>query len=83
MPTQILTIYGRPGCERCKVLVKRCQRKGVPYQYVDVEEDPAAAAHLKALGFVTAPVGEYGEDRWSGVRIDKVDALIPLQAKAS
>lgn len=83
MPTQILTIYGGPDCRRCKVIVQRCQRKGVPYKYVDVEEDPAAADRLKALGYATAPVMEYGEDHWSGVRLDKIDALIPPRRKAA
>lgn len=79
-----LTIYGAPGCSRCQVLVQRCQRKGVPYRYVDVTKDAKAAAHLKALGYTEAPVGECGDDHWAGVRLDKVDALARTQlAKAS
>ncbi|MGO2047617.1 MAG: glutaredoxin family protein [Brachybacterium tyrofermentans] len=84
MDDLILTIYGTPTCGDCKLLVRHCQRKGVPYEYVDVTKDPEAAAHVKALGYVTGPVGEYGDDHWSGLRFDKVSALAKKQlTKAS
>lgn len=79
----ILTIYGKSGCPGCDALVRRAVRKGVPYRYVDVEQDAEALAHIKSLGYSQAPVGEVGDDHWSGVRFDKVDALVPRLLKAS
>ncbi|MGP9695687.1 glutaredoxin family protein [Brachybacterium sp. AOP25-B2-12] len=78
-----LTIYGKPGCPGCTWLVKRCQRKGVPYHYVDVTQDAAAFAHIKNLGYLSAPVGEIGDDHWYGARFDKIDQLAARMAKAS
>lgn len=79
----ILTIYGQPDCRRCDALMRHALRKGVPYRYIDVTRDPKAKAHIKALGYQSTPVAEIGDEHWGGVKITKIDDLVPRLSKAS
>lgn len=77
----ILTIYGRKDCRlRCPAVVRRAIRKGVPYEYVDLDENPQEAALLRERldaesGRTELPICTYGDDLWTGVRFDKIDAI--------
>ncbi|UQN31800.1 glutaredoxin family protein [Brachybacterium kimchii] len=79
----ILTIYGQPDCRRCKMLMQHALRKGVPFRYIDVAEDPKAKAHIKALGYLSVPVAEVGDEHWGGLKFTKIDELVPRLSKAS
>lgn len=83
MTAKQLTIYGSPNCHRCAALVRRAVRKGIPHVYVDVTQDKTAKQHVKELGYTELPVGEVGDDHWSGARFDKVDELVTRMARAS
>ena len=37
-----ITVYGRPGCGDCTTAKKILDSEGVPYKYIDIEEDPSA-----------------------------------------
>lgn len=78
-----LTIYGRKDCRlRCPAVVRRAIRKGVPHTYVDLDEHPEEATRLRKRlaaegGGAELPVCTYGDDIWTGVRFDKIDAISP------
>jgi glutaredoxin-like protein NrdH len=81
--TDTLIIYGKPGCTRCDQLVKYCRRKGIPYRYIDVDQDADAKARIESLGYAEVPVGMIGDDHFQGVRLDKIRPLARQLSKAS
>lgn len=82
----ILTIHGRKDCRvRCPAVVRRAIRKGVPYEYVDLDENPEVAEQLRRRlnGAAELPICTYGDDLWTGVRFEKIDAISPTQLKTA
>lgn len=61
--TQDLTIYSTPWCGYCRRLMRRLDRKGVPYTSVDIERDPAAARYVIDVngGNRTVPTVLFGD----------------------
>lgn len=44
-----LTIYSTEWCGYCHRLIKQLDREGVTYDYVDIEQDPEAAAFVMGV----------------------------------
>lgn len=55
VPT-ILTVYGAAWCSDCHRTRRFLDGAGVPYQYVDLQSDPAAQAMLDAAGYRAIPI---------------------------
>jgi len=70
-----ITVYSKPLCVQCDATKRALDKAGVPYELIDVTEDAAALAKIKALGYLQAPVVVTGEDHWSGFRPEKLKAL--------
>lgn len=68
-----LTVYTKPGCVQCNATYRALDKKGIPYNSVDISIDEAALERLKALGYAQAPVVETHNDHWSGFRSDKIE----------
>ena len=60
----MITVYGRPGCAISQMIRRWLDRRGIPYQYVDVERDPQARSRLAWLtgGRVRSPTVVIGGD---------------------
>lgn len=71
-----VTVYAKPLCVQCDATKRAMNKAGITYDVVDITEDEAALAHVKALGHAQAPVVVAGEDHWSGFRPDKIKALV-------
>jgi len=41
------TVYGRPGCVQCQYTTRLMDKEGIPYSYVDVDQDTTAHAEVK------------------------------------
>jgi glutaredoxin-like protein NrdH len=80
-PPQIV-VYGRPGCQQCRMTTGRLDKHGLPYAYRDVTEDPAAHEVVTALGYQSLPVVVVGDMHWSGFRLSKLDRLVKIHAAA-
>jgi glutaredoxin-like protein NrdH len=53
----LVTVYSTgPSCQRCKAVQRFLNDKGIPYTEFRADQDPAAAAWLKEMGFAEAPV---------------------------
>ena len=52
-----LIVYGRPGCPGVSPVLRLLESAGAAYQYVDIRQDPAAAARLRELtgGYESVP----------------------------
>ena len=44
-----LTVYSTEWCGYCHRLTKQLDREGVTYEYVDIEQDPAAADFVMSV----------------------------------
>lgn len=79
MPT--VRVYTSPLCQPCKATKRVLDKAGVSYEEIDAT-DPAVADRLKSYGFTTSPVVEVelpdGVDRWDGLRLDRLAALVYL-----
>ena len=60
----MITVYGRPGCAISQMVRRWLDRRGIPYQYVDVERNPEARRRLEWLtgGRVRSPTVVIGDD---------------------
>lgn len=76
--TRTITIYSRPDCQPCKRIKAWWDRKGVPFNEVNVEESPADLVAIKALGYERVPVtvvsnGDPETDiHWGGLHMDNM-----------
>jgi glutaredoxin-like protein NrdH len=71
----MVTVYTLPACVQCESTKKYLANKDVPFDVVDMSEDPVALEMVKSLGYQAAPVVVAGEDHWSGFRPDKLATL--------
>jgi mycoredoxin len=55
--TAPVTVYGTRWCAASQMVRRHLDRLGVPYRYVDLEVDPAAAAQVRWLtgGYLSHP----------------------------
>jgi mycoredoxin len=60
----MITVYGRPGCAISQILRRWLDRRGIPYQYVDVDRDPRARSRIEWLtgGRARSPTVVVGGD---------------------
>ncbi|WP_371743658.1 glutaredoxin domain-containing protein [Herbiconiux sp. SALV-R1] len=68
----MVTVYGKADCPQCAATRRTLEIKDVPYEYVDVDLDPAAADVLRSRGFHQMPVVVAGTTVWSGFRPDLI-----------
>lgn len=70
-----LTIYGRPGCQQTAQTIAKAKSLGMTFDWVDVDDDMAAASNLLSAGFRTLPVVRAGDTHWTGFRPDLLNHL--------
>jgi mycoredoxin len=53
----VITVYGRAGCAISQMIRRWLDRRGIPYQYVDVDSNPEVRQRLEWLtgGRVRSP----------------------------
>lgn len=71
----MVTVYTKPACVQCSATYRALDKKGIPYQSLDISQDENALERLKALGFQQAPVVEAPTGSWSGFNPTKIDEL--------
>jgi glutaredoxin-like protein NrdH len=71
-----ITVYSKPACYGCVATERYLSKAGLEYDKVDITEDAEAAELVASLGYTSAPVVVAGEEHWSGLRIDRINALV-------
>ena len=73
----MITVYSKPNCLQCTATYRKLKALGLPFNSIDVTEDAAALAFIRALGYQQAPVvvvregkDEKMKEHWSGFRPD-------------
>ena len=51
-----ITVYGRPSCVQCTNAKAHLDKEGVPYEYVNVDENLPAYKLALAMGTKTLPL---------------------------
>lgn len=65
-----------PSCHLCRVTKVHLKRRGIDFDEVRLDENPALAEKVRELGFTTAPVVLIDdEDCWEGYSSDRIDEL--------
>lgn len=72
----VAKVYGKPGCNGCKLTLKVLEREGIPYNYVDITVNEVAHQEVKNLGYTSAPVvvTDTGQ-HWTGFSPDRLKGL--------
>lgn len=71
----MVTVYTKPACVQCNATYRALDKKGIPYNSVDITVDEEALAELKSLGYQQAPVVTAPTGNWSGYNPGKIDEL--------
>lgn len=71
-----VTVYSLPACVQCESTKRYLAKNGVEFEEVNLLEDAASMEFVKSLGHSSAPVVVYGEENWSGFRMDKLAAIV-------
>lgn len=86
MTSTTLTVYSKPSCVQCTATYRALDKAGVPYEVVNIAEDPAARDYAMSLGHMQAPVvvvsGPDGDEHWGGYVPDKIKAFADAYDRA-
>lgn len=77
-----ITVYGKPGCQGCRLTARQLDKQGTPYTYRDVTTDPDAADQVTLLGYRALPVVVAGDMHWTGYSHDRLATLARIHAYA-
>lgn len=70
-----IKIYTKPDCVQCQATKRRLDAAGVPYTLTDISNDPQMIEQMRAAGFTSMPIVEYGQERFAGYQVDRIKAL--------
>lgn len=51
-----VVVYGKPGCQQCKMMYSKLLDRGYNVKHVDILEDEGALELLKSYGYQSVPV---------------------------
>lgn len=73
-----VTFYWRPGCPFCVALHRGLTRRGIPFEAINIWENPDAAAQVRAAagGNETVPTVVVGEQALVNPSVVQVESLI-------
>ena len=52
-----VTVFTKPHCPQCDATKRQLTKLGVPFETVDLTQNPSTLEQLQAAGFQQAPVG--------------------------
>jgi len=80
----MITVYGQPGCQPCRLAMRQLAKEEVPYHYVDLTEHPEKLQQFKAAGVQSTPIIETPTERFTGLQPErKQDAATEFKATLS
>ena len=67
-----IKVYGREDCTHCDAAKRFFDRKGIDFQYVDLDKNPDAYKKIVSEGYSQLPVVKTLDGDWQGSRPDKL-----------
>jgi len=78
---QMITVYGQPGCQPCRLAMRQLDKEEVPYNYVDLTEHPEKLQQFKEAGVQSTPIIETPTERFTGLQPERIrDAATEVKA---
>ncbi|MBT1172176.1 glutaredoxin family protein [Bifidobacterium sp. MA2] len=75
-----VTVFTKPRCPQCDATKRQLAKLGIPFETVDLSENPSTLEQLQAAGFRQAPVVITPDNSWTGYRPDLIRELAKVQA---
>ena len=69
-------LYSQPGCPPCYAAKKFLTAHSIPFEYKDVQADPAALRELVRLNSRSTPTIVVGDEVMIGFDPDRLEALL-------
>jgi glutaredoxin-like protein NrdH len=76
---EAITVYSNNSCPNCDNLKKALTFKNVPFQEINISEQPEAAAVVREKGFRHLPVIELNGDWMSGFTPANLNKILQAQ----
>lgn len=67
-----VTVFTKPYCPQCEATQRQLTKLGVPFEAIDLTENPFTLEQLQAAGFRQAPVVVTPDNSWTGYRPDLI-----------
>lgn len=73
-----ITVYTKHGCGPCLITKKYLTEHDIPFEEINVSEQPSGLKDLQDRGIKSVPVTVVGnwEDYWLGLEIGKLEELV-------
>ena len=68
----VATVFTKPHCPQCDATKRQLTKLGVPFETVDLAQNPSTLEQLQAAGFQQAPVVITPDNSWTGYRPDLI-----------
>jgi len=65
-------VFPKPHCPQCDATKRQLTKLGVPFETVDLAQNPSTLEQLQAAGFQQAPVVITPDTSWTGYRPDLI-----------
>lgn len=74
----VVRFYWRPGCPFCVALRRRLDKRGIPFEPINIWEDPDAAARVRSVadGNETVPTVFLGDRAMVNPSVDQVESVL-------
>jgi len=76
-------LYSQPGCPPCYAAKQFLAARNIPFEYKDVQADPAALRELVKLNSRSTPTIVVGEEVMIGFDPDRLESLLAEEIPAS
>ncbi|MBW3079055.1 glutaredoxin family protein [Bifidobacterium simiiventris] len=70
-----VTVFTKPRCPQCDATKRQLTKLGIPFETVDLSENPSTLEQLQRAGFKQAPVVIAPDHSWTGYRPDLIRTL--------
>ena len=67
-----VAVFTKPHCPQCDATKRQLTKLGVPFETVDLTQNPSTLEQLQAAGFQQAPVVITPDNSWTGYRPDLI-----------
>ena len=64
-----VTVFTKPHCPQCDATKRQLTKLGVPFETVDLTQNPSTLEQLQAAGFQQAPVVITPDNSWTGYEV--------------
>ncbi|REE05268.1 glutaredoxin [Citricoccus muralis] len=72
----MITVNGTHACVQCAAATRFLDKRDVPYEFIDLDENQAKLAALRADGFQQIPIIETPSERFTGFNPNRLEKAV-------